>query len=1198
MPLRQIGLFLVLFIFFVWSVTPVLAGPPAKVDAELWQELLKSSASGPATFFVQFQENTVLESERKSLEQSSLHQLRRESAHNLRKMRTRVSLGGHQLKNELYSLRAERVSAKDLKKFSTGTSKIKFKEYHHFNVLAAGVANNLEARRLVRRLAKRSDVKRIVKNSELSVPEPIQASPDSDPSASSFDPIQQQLSHGITYGLEMIRAPELWSLGLDGSGIVIANIDTGVDWNHPSLILQGQRKIARIGDGSLGWLDLNQNPSTGLPEVTPVDESGHGTHVLGTILGGELEWAVGQSVKIGVAPAARYYAVRVFGSLAATEAMFLEAADWLLDPDGNPQTNDQPHIVNNSWSRGSAGSSDPFLREKIQAWRMAGIVPIFSSGNQGALGKASTSAPGNYPESISVGAVDSEDRIAVKSSRGPAFYDGLNRIKPNIAAPGISVISARGVGTDVLIGTPDYQEGDNVLGVNSDLYLLGGTSMAAPHVSGLTALLLQNSPTESVLDIQCRLELSAVDLGSAGPDNSYGWGRVDGLAAINSVPAQSLVVHDLLIDDQLSGNGDGFLQADEEVYLRPFVHNRCLEIPFARLEIHLLSANSLVLRQQIEVSNLSENEERAIEVEEAFALQVASDALVGEKVIVQVQAFDELNQPLSSPQEFAFELRVPSSFSPTSFRTVADIDQDGRSEVIELYRESLTVYHAEDDRPLELPGWPQEVPRAAQVTPVVGNILPESPGVEVVMVTDAIAASSFIGNEVYIFSASGSVLRKLRLPSKDYSSPSEVPLGAYFFDSLAVADVDGDQVDEILLGGRKFISNGGSGMIRQVANILVLGSKGEIVANQWLSAIEDEESWGLSSLRTVHLAAADIDADGADEVVYSANTSLLMDKTNVSRVFAFRGDGTPLSGWETGKLSGLAGAGRPILADLDLDGNLEIAFRSIAEDELWVYRHDGSLLLNDDTSLHEGSSFSSLIAGDLERDGRVELVASSIAGPQLIQADGSFSDLPISSASRFGRASLADVTGDGIVDVLVANKSGELHVFSGKQISISSADSPWPIQLASENSSTRDLRAFTPTVGDFDDDRKLEILVGPYLVNLNTPFDNLLIQWGTRLGNHKGTHALSVRKFIRGDVNGSGSVDLTDAVLIFNHLFLGAGSEVISCPDAADANDDGVLNITDGQYILNHLFLEGPAPLAPYPASGYDLTIDQLGCSY
>ena len=313
---------------------------------------------------------------------------------------------------------------------------------------------------------------------------------------------------------------------IDGTGVIVGIMDTGVDTTNPSLA----GKMASMGNGQLGWKDIN----AGSP--VPVDQMGHGTHVAGTIVGTNNN---SLNIDIGMAPGAQYYMVRVFGPNTAYDSVFLDAAQWLMDPDGNPATNDYPSIINCSWGSSAPGYEDPWFRDVVQTWRVLGILPVFASGNLGQYtfnnGYWTTSAPATYPETFSVGARDLQ-LMANFSSKGPSTVDGLEGIiKPNVDAPGVNILSAWAKGTDM------YGGGKHI--VSTDLYLSNGTSMAAPHVAGAAALLRQMYPNWTVDDIQAAL--SYYDGSSDGSEDLYSTGTrfasIPGAARIGMVFKPSAV---------------------------------------------------------------------------------------------------------------------------------------------------------------------------------------------------------------------------------------------------------------------------------------------------------------------------------------------------------------------------------------------------------------------------------------------------------------------------------------------------------------------------------------------------------------------------------------------------------------------------------------------------------------------------------
>jgi hypothetical protein len=296
---------------------------------------------------------------------------------------------------------------------------------------------------------------------------------------------------GPEWNVARVNAPALWDLGHRGQGIVVANMDTGVDISHPDL-------ASRWRGGANSWYDPNgEHPGT------PTDVSGHGTWTMGVMVGGDAG-----GTTLGVAPDARWIAVKIFNDRGiATIAGIHAGFQWLLDPDGNPATADAPNVVNDSWTMTNAGCDLTFQTD-LRSLRTAGILPIFSAGNGGVLTGGSSLSPANNPEAFAVGDTDSSDLVDSASSRGPSACG--QGTYPQLTAPGVGVRT-----TDVF-----------------GLYTtVTGSSIAAPHAAGALALLLGAAPGLDADRQAAALQHGALDLGATGPDNDYGAGRLDVLAS-------------------------------------------------------------------------------------------------------------------------------------------------------------------------------------------------------------------------------------------------------------------------------------------------------------------------------------------------------------------------------------------------------------------------------------------------------------------------------------------------------------------------------------------------------------------------------------------------------------------------------------------------------------------------------------------
>lgn len=349
--------------------------------------------------------------------------------------------------------------------------------------------------------ATRPAIERIIADAIFEVPEPL-VDPTSVNSSSTSYP----------WNLTQINAPNVWSdYGATGAGVVVANIDTGVDYTHAALQEQYRGYLgASTFDHSYNWYD-----PTGTCGATPCDNNNHGTHTMGSMVGDD-----GGENTIGVAPGARWIAAKGCGSSWCSSSHLLAAAQWILAPTDssgdNPDPSKRPHVVNNSWG---GGGGNTWYQSMVEAWVAAGIFPVFSNGNSGPSCSTSGS-PGDYVESYSVGAFSESGAIASFSSRGSSPFGA---IKPDIAAPGVSVRSS-------------------IAGGSYGSY--SGTSMAAPHVAGAVALLLAGAPplVGDISEIRALLDASAVDTsdlscgGTAADNNVWGEGKLDVLAAMGLAP--------------------------------------------------------------------------------------------------------------------------------------------------------------------------------------------------------------------------------------------------------------------------------------------------------------------------------------------------------------------------------------------------------------------------------------------------------------------------------------------------------------------------------------------------------------------------------------------------------------------------------------------------------------------------------------
>lgn len=334
-------------------------------------------------------------------------------------------------------------------------------------------------------------------------------------------------SPNTPYGVAATRAPEVWAMGYTGEGITVASQDTGVQWDHPALIPHYRGAQGETVDHTYNWFDAipesgNFDGCAGLD--SPCDDNGHGTHTVGTMLG------TTNVITYGVAPGAQWMGCRNMRSGIGTPETYTTCFEFFLapyPPNGDPFTDGRPelapHIINNSWGcPPSEGCNKDSLRQVVETVRAAGLMVVASAGNNGVGCSGVVDPIAIYDATFSVGAHDSGGNLGSFSSKGPVTADGSGRLKPDLTAPGVGVLS-----TYRFSGTTS----------------LSGTSMASPHVAGGIALIWSATEwlvgdvdmTEQVL-LKSATPVTSTVCGDSeeavSPNNAFGYGRMDIAAAV------------------------------------------------------------------------------------------------------------------------------------------------------------------------------------------------------------------------------------------------------------------------------------------------------------------------------------------------------------------------------------------------------------------------------------------------------------------------------------------------------------------------------------------------------------------------------------------------------------------------------------------------------------------------------------------
>lgn len=363
------------------------------------------------------------------------------------------------------------------------------------------------------------DIKRITDNPAIHIPE-------RDMSA---EPINNNNNHNIRdvirdddgviveQNLRYAQATDMWDLGYEGEGIVVAVVDSGIDASHPAL--KNNYRGNRDGDNhNHNWFDAMNG------EREPYDTDNHGTHCTGSVVGID-NTVEGSRHLYGVAPKAEFIGCLCLGPDGGDLLDAIRCWEFTLAPhdldENNPDPSRRPHISSNSWGVSQYDESFFVFEVMANILRDAGIFMVQAAGNDGP--DCNTHGyPAAYQNIFSVCAVDKMNgEIAEFSSRGPIHNEVGTHVKPDVCAPGSLILST----------------------VPGNKYAtMSGTSMATPHVAGAVALLWEAIPelkrnvadTEELLKMSAKRKLaSACGSKQSHPNFVYGYGNIQILDAFN-----------------------------------------------------------------------------------------------------------------------------------------------------------------------------------------------------------------------------------------------------------------------------------------------------------------------------------------------------------------------------------------------------------------------------------------------------------------------------------------------------------------------------------------------------------------------------------------------------------------------------------------------------------------------------------------
>jgi hypothetical protein len=311
----------------------------------------------------------------------------------------------------------------------------------------------------------------------------------------------------IPWDLTIMSIPQVWDeLGITGEGVIVANVDTGVDFDHEALF---PNYLCGAGPHTDCWLD----PDGG--STTPNDGHGHGTGTMSQMAADNnpaFQYAVGD------APDAGWIACAGCPGGSCPDTALNACADWLV-----MTTPNTPDVVNNSWGTWSA-LCDPWYDGKIAAYRAAGIVPVWAAGNIGNACSSST-PPANSIGTLAVGATTPGDVQASFSSTGPGLCTDRAQF-PDVSAPGDATCGA-------------VTGGGYTCGLGGTSFVLRAAGLSRPMKSANPSLGVQE-----LMDVLMATADNKLNQDCGAPQNDpnyrYGEGRVNCFAAVEAVYSSDL----------------------------------------------------------------------------------------------------------------------------------------------------------------------------------------------------------------------------------------------------------------------------------------------------------------------------------------------------------------------------------------------------------------------------------------------------------------------------------------------------------------------------------------------------------------------------------------------------------------------------------------------------------------------------------
>ncbi len=855
-------------------------------------------------------------------------------------------------------------------------------------------------------------------------------------------------SYDDLWGIKKIQSEGAWDVTTGSQDVIVAVVDTGIDYNHEDLVQNiwintGETPDNGIDDDGNGFIDDVRGYDFctygGKPrDNDPMDGRGHGTHCSGTI-------AAMTDNTLGVA------AISWHSKLMAVQGLNETGQGWDTDlADAVVYAADNgASIINCSWG-GQSWDPPQVMKDAMGHAYDLNCIIVAAAGNSNA--KALMFFPANMEEVITISAFDVDDLKASFSNWG---------IKIDVAAPGVDILSCLAAGS--------YFEQHYQSSIVGEKYIrLNGTSMAAPHVAGLSALILSHHPEFSNEQVRQVLRISADDVLGTGWDDDSGYGRINATQAMQIDSPLVSKIDSPVHRKFLKGMVDIIGTAEGTDFKKYRVEYGWSLTP---------SSWTLINESNQEVVNgllATWNADSIIDGE--YTLRLVAESQSGyffeDRVLIWKDSLIMDNWPV--------DLTGPG-YSSVALKDIDGLDgmevtvgaPAGSGET--AYGKYFVCTHAGEEA---VGDWPQDTIDPVANSPAVGDLDLDG-SMEVVGTTMGYRM-------LYAWDNSGSMLAGF---PKDISRNTYVfKWGGFIHDiSPVLADIDGDPDLEILIdsvGKIWAINHDGTNVPGWPVTLMTLDN---------LKRISDSPS----------VAVGDLDRDGLPEIVaYASWAESDYPYTRHTYIHVLNHDGTPMDTGNWPVYSETIGTlTSPTLGDIDFNGDLEVLVSGCPQDNststgyIHAWHYDGTPVANWPVEVYY-HSLSDPVLANLDSDPYLEIIQVTNGHRiYVFQHDGTKT---LERAITFGGTPhpiVGDVDGDGSVEIIVGGYYGDLHALETN----GSAVAGWPRK-------TTDLITTSPAIGDLDGDLDLDVVVASkdariYAWDIPFLLNPMLLEWPTYRNN-------------------------------------------------------------------------------------------------